>query len=80
MDARALEGRILSLLDERGAGKTICPSEVARAAFGAGWRGHMDEVRAAGRALESRGQIEWRQRGERVDPAGARGPVRFAKR
>lgn len=58
-------------------GGTICPSEVARALWPEDWRTHMQAVRRAGRELAASDRILWRQRGRRVDPATARGPVRF---
>ena len=79
MTARA-EDTILALLDERGPGKTICPSEAARVLGGDdGFRDHMDEVRAAAGALRDRGQVEVTQGGRPVDPAGARGPIRLGR-
>jgi len=69
---------ILSLLAERGDGKTICPSEVARAARPRGdWRALMDDVRAAAATLARNGKVEITQRGQRVSPTGYRGPVRI---
>jgi len=77
--ARA-ELAILALLDERGHGKTICPSEAARALGGDdGFRDHMDEVRAAAAALRDRGRLEATQGGRPVDPLGARGPIRLGR-
>jgi hypothetical protein len=54
---------ILRLLAQRGAGKTICPSEVARAIDADDWRAHMAVVREAARALAMSGAIEVTQRG-----------------
>ncbi|MCQ8185374.1 DUF3253 domain-containing protein [Parvularcula maris] len=71
---------ILQLLAERGEGKSICPSEAARALAPEDWRPLMDEVRAAGRMLAEEGRIEVTQGGEPVDPISARGPVRYRSR
>ncbi len=69
---------ILELLDERGADKTICPSEAARAlAGGADFRPFMEPVRDAAADLAQAGRIEVTQKGERVDIGEARGPVRL---
>ncbi|MEM9809839.1 MAG: DUF3253 domain-containing protein [Pseudomonadota bacterium] len=69
---------ILSLLYERAAGKTICPSEAARRLAGAGdWRALMTDIRTAGRALADEGVLVVRQGGETVDPRTARGPIRY---
>ena len=78
-----LEQSILDLLDQRAPGVTICPSEAARAvAADAGredWRSLMDLARAAGRRLADQGQIQVTQKGQVVDAATARGPIRFRK-
>ena len=55
---------ILRLLERRGAGKTICPSEVAHAIDADGWRAHMAIVRDAARAMAAIGAIEVTQRGQ----------------
>lgn len=78
-----LEQSILDLLDRRAPGATICPSEAARAvAADAGredWRSLMDLARAAGRRLADQGQIQVTQKGQVVDAATGRGPIRFRK-
>jgi hypothetical protein len=68
---------ILDLLKERGPGRTICPSEAARRLDPENWRGLMDAVREAGSELAASGAIEICQGGSPVDPADARGPVRY---
>lgn len=73
-----LEEAIVSLLQSRAAGATICPSEAARAVFaGESWRDRMEQTRRAGRRLVLEGRLEWTQRGRVVDPSTARGAVRF---
>ncbi len=73
-----IEAAILALLAERDAGKTICPSEAARAVFGdAAFRAHMDAVRGVAFALADRGRIVVTQREAVVDGRGARGPIRL---
>ena len=75
---KRLEAKILQLLAERGPGKSICPSDVARALRPDGdWRALMDPVRAAAAVLARRGAVEIRQRGQRVSPTGYRGPIRI---
>ena len=74
-----LRAVILELLDRRGAGKTICPSDAARALAGKNFRPLMDPVRAAAAELVA-GEIEVTQRGEVVDIARVRGPIRFRRR
>lgn len=76
--AEAIEASILELLSQRDAGKTICPSEAARAVFGDdAFRPHMDEVRAVAFEMADRGAIEVTQRGAVVDGRAARGPIRL---
>ena len=70
---------IRKLLRERGAGKSICPSEVARDIEPDAWRDVMAEVRAAASKLVTAGEIVVTQRGEPVDIATARGPIRLAR-
>ncbi len=74
----AAEAAILELLAARDAGKTICPSEAARALAGdADFRPLMDPVRDAARGLVARGELEVTQRGEVVDLDRVRGPIRL---
>lgn len=70
------ERAILELLAERDPDKTICPSEAARALGG---HEHMALVREAAGALRERGEVAVTQRGEPVDPATARGPIRLGR-
>jgi hypothetical protein len=72
---------ILRLLDERGPGKTICPSEAARALAGdADFRPYMEPVREAAAKLADAGEIEVTQKGRPVTIADARGPIRLGLR
>lgn len=81
---RELEAAILGLLAERGEGKTICPSEAARAVAGSedreAWEGLMEPVRAAGRRLVAEGRIVITQGGRVVDGSTAKGAIRFRLR
>jgi hypothetical protein len=76
---RVLERTIDELLDQRRPGTTICPSEAARAVDPEGWRELMPAARAAAGRLVAAGQAEVTQRGEVVDVATARGPVRIRR-
>lgn len=72
------EGAIRCLLAERGAGKTICPSEAARLLAGedGDWRSRMDEIHAASQMLAQNGAIRLSWKGEtRSNPGG---PYRIA--
>jgi hypothetical protein len=79
----AFEAKILDLLECGDAGKTVCPSEVARAMAGSDersdWEPLMELTRAAARRLVEAGQIVITQRGQVVDPARAEGPIRLRK-
>ena len=57
--------------------KTACPSEVARAIDPKGWREYMQPVRDAAGRLAKRGRIDVLQRGKKVDPQSAHGPIRL---
>jgi hypothetical protein len=71
-------GAILDLLAQRDAGKTICPSEAARALGGDdGFRQLMGVVREAAGELAEAGRIEVTQGGKPVDLERAKGPVRL---
>ena len=76
-----LEAKILELLGNRGAGKTICPSEAARAVAGteerAAWEPLMEPARAAARRLVAQNRIIITQGGHAVDPSTAKGPIRL---
>ncbi len=76
---RDLEMAIVTLLNERAAGATICPSEAARrvAPDEASWRPLMERTRMAARRLHQVGRLEILQRGRAVDPSTAKGPVRL---
>ncbi len=74
----AIERTILALLQQRDAGKTICPSEAARALAGdEGFRDLMAPVRATAQAMVARGDVAVTQRGRVVDPGRARGAIRL---
>ena len=57
--------------------KTACPSEVARAIDEQHWREYMQPVRDAAARLSKRGRIDVVQRGLKVDPKAAHGPIRM---
>ncbi len=77
----ALEAAILALLSERGAGKTICPSEAARRVAASGvreaWEPLMQPARAAARRMQAAGRLLILQGGHPVDPSHAKGPIRL---
>ncbi|MEO1583637.1 MAG: DUF2256 and DUF3253 domain-containing protein [Planctomycetota bacterium] len=75
----ALEEAIETLLDRRGAGKSICPSEAAKLVSADEWRDLMEPARMAGRRLVDRGDVVFTQQGHTVDPSTARGPIRIQR-
>lgn len=70
------ENAILDLLKKRGAGKTICPSEVLPDEQKKDQH-VMEQVRISARHLVSRGKIVIMQSGQVVDPSTAKGPIRL---
>ncbi len=73
---KAIEAALLELANERGVGRTLCPSEVARRLWPDAWREHMEDVRCGARRLAHRGALQISQHGRAVDPDDFRGPIR----
>ncbi len=76
-----IEETMLRLVAERGAGKTICPSEVARALGGPhpdGWGPLMQPVRRVAVRLAHEGRVAILRKGRAVDPDDFRGIYRLA--
>lgn len=74
---------VLELLIERGPGRSICPSEVARALsvrMGGRWQDLMRPVRTVAAALAEAGAIDVLQHDAIVDIREVRGPVRLRLR
>jgi hypothetical protein len=71
---------MLALVAERGPGKTICPSEVARALGGPhpdGWGPLMKPVRRVAVDLMKQGRVVIRRKGRPVDPDDFKGVYRI---
>ena len=77
-----LEERIRSLLAQRAAASTICPSDVARSITSdeTEWRALMEPVRRAARRMVANGEVEITQGGSVIDPSTAKGPIRIRKK
>ncbi len=60
------------LAQQRGAGRSFCPSEAARA-LGEDWRPLMPEIRRVAHEIG----LTATQKGVRVNPLTARGPIRL---
>lgn len=79
--ADELEAKILELVAVRGVGKTICPSEAARAVGGdhpEGWGPLMQPVRKIAVRLMKQGRIVITRKGRPVDPDDFRGVYRLS--
>lgn len=68
---------IRELLAQRDEGKTICPSEAARALAPEDFRPLMEPVRRVAGELARQGELEVTQKGRVVDVDAARGPIRL---
>lgn len=74
---------ILRLCVERGVGKTICPTEAAKAMADLSggddlaWREWLPKVRAAAVRLAHQGRIVIYRKGKPVDPDNFRGVIRL---
>jgi hypothetical protein len=78
-DDATIRSTLEELVDARDEGKTICPSEAARALAGEDFRPLMDDVRRVAFELVDAGELEVTQRGEVVDGRTARGPIRLRR-
>lgn len=89
-DAARIAAEILRQVEARGAERSICPSEVARALEGGAgtdgtaagaWQRLMPPVRQAARDLAREGRIDILRKGKPVDPAvEPRGVIRLRLR
>lgn len=74
---------LTGLLAERGAGRTVCPTEVAQLLalrFGCRWQDLMRPVRTVASAMAEQGVLEALQHETVVDIREVRGPVRLRRR
>jgi len=78
MSEAAIREAILAIAAERGAEKSLCPSEAARRLAPEAWRPLMARVRREAITLAREGRIEILRKGKPVDPDGAiRGVIRL---
>jgi len=73
---REYEEKILTLLEKRGADKSICPSEILEPAEKKD-KVKMELVRAAAKKLASQNKIILTQKGKKIDPQNFKGPIRL---
>lgn len=81
-DEAALADLMLRLTADRGAGKSICPSEVARtlgSERGTDWHPLMQPVRRVAVKLAREGRIVILRKGKPVDPDDFRGVYRLTQ-
>jgi len=78
MSEPAIRDAILAQTEARGAGKSICPSEVARALEAEEWQRLMPRIRGEAALLAREGRIDILRKGKPVDPeAEIRGVIRL---
>lgn len=78
MSEPVIRAEILAQAEARGAEKSLCPSEVARALKPEEWRSLMTRVRREAIVLAREGRIEILRKGKPVDPeAEIRGVIRL---
>ncbi len=73
---QAIEATVLRLVQERGPGKSICPSEAAKA-LAPEWHALMGAVRRVAVRLAQAGRIDILRKGKPVDPVDVRGVIRL---
>ena len=76
----AIAAEILRQTGARGPGKSICPSEVARALAPDAWRPLLGAVRAEALRLAEAGRIDILRKGRPVPPEAVRGVIRLRTR
>lgn len=72
-----IKATILKEAAMRGPEKSTCPSEIARKLFPENWRAHMPAIREEAIALQKQGLVLITQKGESVDTAEIKGPIRI---
>ena len=76
---RRIEAAIRALLGSRKAGRTICPSDVARIVGGPEWRTLLAPVRTHAVLMMRRGDLEILRRGHVVQDEPTRGVLRYRR-
>lgn len=77
IDPDRIRDTIIALCTARGVDKSICPSEVARALDGKGWRSHLSHVRSVAADLARQGRIDILRKGKPIDPDRVKGVIRL---
>ena len=68
---------ILTLLNEKKVGASICPSDAAKSLFSDDWSKHMELIRRAARRLANQDKLIITQKNQVVNPSRAKGPIRL---
>ena len=77
MTSSPIEDAVFDLLSRRDPGKSICPSEAAKAVDPEGWRRLMGQVRATAVGLARAGKLEITRKGRPADPDTLKGVYRL---
>lgn len=77
IDPKIIRDTMFELLQNRGPGKSICPSEVVRALV-KDWRPLMELVRDVAATEAESGRIRITQKGQEVPPRSFKGPIRLS--
>lgn len=80
MTDQAAETAILTLVEARGPGKSICPTEAAQILSDADWRRRLPEIKQAAIRLAKSGQVWILRKGKPVDPDDFKGVYRITVR
>ncbi len=74
--ARARDA-LMTLAQERGTGKTFCPSEAARRVDAQDWRRHLGLVRSMAADLADEGHLQGFRKGKPIDLRTVKGVIRL---
>jgi len=78
-EGRSIADEIIRQTEARGAARSICPSEIARA-LDPDWRRLMTAVRRAAADLAATGRIDILRKGKPIPPQDMRGVIRLRLR
>ncbi|MEE2527085.1 DUF3253 domain-containing protein [Hyphobacterium sp. HN65] len=78
MDNDTVEAVIMTLVEARGAGKSICPTDAARELDAEHWRGRLGAVKQAAVRLALAGKVDILRKGKPVDPTDFKGVYRIS--
>jgi len=78
MNDDTVDMAILSLVEARGAGKSISPAEVAQVLDAENWRNRLSAVKVSAARLAHDGKVEILRKGKPVDPSNFKGVYRIS--